>query len=674
MTTTPTDGITRIRNAFRAGVRPPAVLDLDVWAERFMVAGFLKGGRLDLSMTPYAREVMRWLSLSDPTQDVTILAGTQTFKTTVGLAWLAYLVYYGAGPFMHVRPTKDDLRKWVSERLDPLWQMACLADKVSTPGSRSRKNTTTFKQFLGGFFYGCGTKRANEVAAHTVRFTWQDETDREEPSCGKEGPAHGLVLKRTDMYGAQAKHLNTTSPTMESAPGWQMYQRGTMGEFYVPCPHCGTMQVLRWEGIVYKGDPLGADDAFDVWYECSAPKCRARIDEHHKGAMLAAGEWRFQHPERRHRSVRLPSLYSPPGWLTWKAMAREWQVAVDAYRAGDPGPMQIFRNTSLCEPWEPRGEDEVPTASLLGRREAWPEDALPLGVLLLTAGVDTQDYRLEWHVKGWGARGERWTIDYRIVEGGPLPDPDTGLYDWDVLREFIRQQVYTRADGRQMRVELTCVDLQGHRVDEAYKFTRSQSPQRVVGIIGKDGQRRPVVERQARTSEKRAGARYRLVGVDPGKANLFASLHTPRAKLPDGTLAGGPNVWHFPQRSWCNEEFFQQLTAEHSVKTRNSRGQEVTVWVQHRSRNEVLDTANYAYIAYRVLEIEGRLRAAIERNSPRPAAAKPQSDLPAEASPSRVLPVPVDNLSEDESASAPTERGPGPVRGRWHGRSDPRRD
>ncbi len=589
--------------SFYRGLCPPKVLPLDEFARRFLESPIFKGGRYDPSLTPYVIEIMHCLSIGSPVRNVTAIAGTQTFKTALGLAWLIYVIYYSDHEFMHVRPKLESVRQFVRQRIDPLWTLPCLVGRVAPPRSRSKANTVQLKQYDGGFLFCCGTHAPDDLAAHTVKNTWQDEVDREEPSAGKEGPAHGLLPRRTTAYGATAKHLWTSSPTVESGPIWQMWLGSSQGEYHVPCPLCGRSQVLRWECLRWTGDPRGPADELDCWYECPAPDCKGRIDEWRKAGMLAAGTWVHAHPNRPDRGFRLSSLYSPPGWLSWKDMAKEYALAADAYKLGDPEPMRIFRNTSLAEPFEPTGADEVPVNVLLARRESWLEDAIPEGIRVLTCAVDVHDERLDCHVIGYGLAGERWTIDYRVIPGGPVPD-EFSRFDWDYLDD-LRRERFRRADGVELPIAITLVDLGGHRTDDAYKYTRSRNPRQVVGIFGRDDHThpRPVVERQARTDEKRRGAKYRIVGTDPAKKNLFACLRNWDPKRP-----GGPNTWHFPLRDWCDNEWFKQLTGEHEEWVTTKRGRRQRIYVQHRHDNHVLDTAAYSYAGFRVLEIEGRLR------------------------------------------------------------------
>ena len=82
------------------------------------------------------------------------------------------------------------------------------------------------------------------------------------------------------------------------------------------------------------------------------------------------------------------------------------------------------------------------------------------------------------------------------------------------------------------------------------------------------------------------------VGVDTAKELIYARL-----EIEDP----GPGYMHFSQA--CNEEYFNQLTAERHI-TKYSRGFPTKVWVKKPGqRNEALDTEVYALVAYKVLSV-----------------------------------------------------------------------
>ena len=72
---------------------------------------------------------------------------------------------------------------------------------------------------------------------------------------------------------------------------------------------------------------------------------------------------------------------------------------------------------------------------------------LPDGVLVLTAGVDTQDDRMEYEVIGHGHFGETWGIEKGIIMGRPDEDAT-----WAKLDEMVFDRVFHFADGLGLRL------------------------------------------------------------------------------------------------------------------------------------------------------------------------------------------------------------------------------
>jgi phage terminase large subunit GpA-like protein len=115
-----------------------------------------------------------------------------------------------------------------------------------------------------------------------------------------------------------------------------------------------------------------------------------------KAWFLPRGHWIAKKPLRTNcASFHLSSLYSP--WLDWTTIAQEFLAA-----AGDPARMQVWTNTKLAESFENQAGETIYPNDLMLRREKFG-DALPAGVVALTAGVDVQDNRLEVEIVGWGA-------------------------------------------------------------------------------------------------------------------------------------------------------------------------------------------------------------------------------------------------------------------------------
>jgi phage terminase large subunit GpA-like protein len=91
-------------------------------------------------------------------------------------------------------------------------------------------------------------------------------------------------------------------PLIEESPVSRIereYEASDQRRFFVPCPHCGARQYLKFEWLCWeKGKPETAT------YVCEG--CEQPIAEHHKTKMLAQGEWR----RRRRPPIRSPLAFT----------------------------------------------------------------------------------------------------------------------------------------------------------------------------------------------------------------------------------------------------------------------------------------------------------------------------------------------------------------------------
>ena len=116
-----------------------------------------------------------------------------------------------------------------------------------------------------------------------------------------------------------------------------------------------------------------------------------------------------------------------------------------------------------------------------------------------------------------------------------------------------------------------------------------------MAVKGITGMGRPLIEdekkrRQRLRNRRKKAAHVEPLGVDQGKALLYARL-----KLP----VPGPAYLHFPRDPAFDDEYFAQLAAEKLV-TKIKGTRPFQEWVQTRPRNEALDCLLYALAALRL--------------------------------------------------------------------------
>lgn len=576
-------------------------------------------GPLRLDRTPYLRQVLD--DLTDPAvEEVVLMCGTQLGKTTVMLIALAHVISVDPGPVMCVLPTLDTAKRFSRQRVAPLVAAnADLAARVASPAARDAGNTLLLKSFAGGLLVIAGANSPAGLASMPARTLLLDEIDDYPEDCGGQGDPVRLVLARQDTFPRRRRVLASSPkrPRGESLIE-AAYDRGTACRYEVACPECGHWQALVWAQV--REHPSG-------WprYECAA--CKAGIEEHHKTALLAGGRWVPGNPDAAVRSYRLSSLYSPLGWLSWRALWDEWQDATARVDRGDYEALRAFTNTRLAETWS-RPAEHLRPDDLRSRAEAYPLRVVPAAALVLVAGVDVQDDRWEIGVWGCSPGGGLWAVDHVVVPGDP-GDPE----DWARLDAALRV-VYPHALGGGLRIESAAVDSGGHYTHDVYRYVRAlPSGRKVIAVKGVGHHATPIVGRVSsvdvnwRGGVLKSGLRLWSVGTSQAKDLLYSRIRAGLVHL----------------SAELPEEWYQQITAEHRVPVRTATGVR-SRWVLRdlRARNEVLDCAVYALAAAERLgvarwaagywrRIEDRLKAQpVTPSSEVPAASR--ADAPARVS------------------------------------------
>ena len=524
---------------------------------------------------------MDCFSVGSKVRDIAIMKSSQVGVTEAIVNVIGYTIHHAPAPMMVLMPTIESRDTWKAQKLNPLLQETpVIRDILGGLRSRDAANRQDMIDFPGGVLFLAGGNSANSYAQKSVAKIVLDDLDRFPDEIGEEGDIITLAEGRTKAF-PRAVRCYISTPTVKGALIHRLYEKGDKRRYHVPCPHCGEMQPLEWGGqdvahgikwrVTYDDDgktPI----VEDVWYVCRA--CGGEIREHHKPKMLAAGEWRPEHPRRTMRSYHISALYAPIGLgPSWRDLVAGWLAAQES-----TATLRAFINTQLGEPWEEHGE-EVEPLSILARAEEYP-DEMPRRVR--TVGIDVQKDRLEVSVYDWGPGEECWAIDHVIISGdtaGPEPWAELALELEAIAPDY------------------GAIDS-GYNADQVYAFAQRR-PWLFV-CKGIEGRGLPLVEDDE--ARKRRLRKKRKKSFSPFLVSDYAakSILTQRLKL----AAPGPGFIHFPAGEPAfDEEFFAQLTSNKLVE-RTVKGRLVREWVQTRVRNEAYDCWKYALAAVRLAKVD----------------------------------------------------------------------
>lgn len=637
------NGRPRLHAAFRDGLRPPPLLTVSQWADahRHLTSDTSAAtGRWRTDRAPYMREIMDRLSASDPCRRVVLMKGAQTGGSEAGNNWLGYIAHLAPGPTMIVQTTVQLAEDYSTGRINPMVESTpVLSERVPIGRSRTATSKILMRMFPGGFWHFSGANSAASLRSKPIRYLFADEVDSWDDDVQDEGDPLGLARKRQATFHNRKELVVSTPKLAGKSRIDREYRKTDQRRYFVPCPHCGTMQALQWSGvkIVREGGGVeayyvcgGGVDGFKAFHPDSliegidGPGCGGLIENWQKGEMLARGEWRATAPEGdvRAHGYHISALYSPHGWRSWTGIAVDWLAA-----QGDPALLKNVVNTDLGECWEQEDGETLDEAVLMARREDYGQcvaresaglrPLIPREVIALTAGADTQDNRLEVSVWGWGAGEESWLIGHWVLWGSPGETATWEMLDGVLLADW------PSVDGRSLRIVSSAVDCGGHYTNEAYDYCRPRFAARIFGTLGRAGDRPIWPARPVKPKKKDRKYAAFIVGADQAKAVLYSRL---KRETP------GPGFVHLPKTMTRDE--VEQLTSE-SLITKMERGRPRHAWhLRAGRRNEVLDCAALALAALRAWEqMGGQLRFAehappvrTSTPAPRPAAKPKGSD------------------------------------------------
>lgn len=566
----------RITREVLAGFTPPPDLPPSVWAEQsvYIPVGNAVPGLIRFDNAPYQREPLDMTSDPDCNR-ITLMWGAQVGKTMLALCAQGYRIVQNPGSQMMMQPSQGDLQTWLETKFNPLVEAnAPMRNAIAKPRGREGVNNQRMKSYPGGFMMFSWSGSPNTMRGRSAPFIVCDETDGYDRT--SEGHPVGLLWQRAATFGDQRLLLEISTPTIKGV-SWieAAFDQGDQRRFHVPCPHCETTQSLRWANVTWDKDPEGEHLPETARYTCEG--CGTLWTDGERIAAIRKGGWVAAKPFRGHASYHLNELYS-----CFRKLGDIVQSFLDKKAAND---LQTFVNVSLAETWEEAGE-QVSTAGLIERVEAFPAP-VPAGGLVLTAGIDMQEDRLEVETVAWGLGEESWSVDYQVLWGDPLQGDV-----WEDLDAYLGQ-TWQHQSGAQMPISASCLDTGGRSgyTQAAYEYARGKTGRRLFAIKGMPGWGRPIVSAPSR---KQSGQRARKVdlfgvGVDEAKVIVTRRLGVP---------SPGPGFCHFPVER--DPEFFAQITAEKLI-TKYLRGFPVREWHKTRDRNEALDCRVYALAALKIL-------------------------------------------------------------------------
>ena len=607
------------------GFKPPPRLRLSDYADEFAVMTGNAAEKGRWNTLPYQRQILD--SFTDPAvETVAIMKSARIGWTKMLGVVIQQFSHQDPCPVMIVQPVKEDAEGYSKEEVKALFEdTPCLRGLISESKARNTaSNTILLKQLSnGGLIDIVNAASGRSFRRKSRKVVLFDEVDAY-PKLD-EGDPIKLGRNRADYYWDRKIGLGGT-PIFKGGKTEEWFLRGDQRRFYVPCPFCQAMQVLRWEQMIREGENAGR-------YECE--NCAEPIPHSKKRWMVERGEWRATAKSQQPGlvSFHIWAAYSYSPAADWGVLVREHAEALQAMQKGDPDAMQTFHNTVLGEPWEDTITTKLTGDELEKRRadvsagNGYADGVVPDGVLMITAGVDRQggggttDERLVVTIWGWGRGEEGWHLGHFEIDG----DPEHA----DTLNQLdaVAGTQWRRQDGTELRMKIGGIDDGGSPSYEMRKWCMGRGglwvPMKGSGVQGKVliGKGAPVeVDRRNKgVSGKQArGVLLYELGYDASIKQLQTRL---RIDTP------GPGYLHLGEAS--SDQFLAELFPWKRIPKRD-KGQVSYRWEKPAgSHDEAGDCTRMAYAALQLVarrynratmwdQIEASLGKPPEQQRPRP--------------------------------------------------------
>ena len=479
------------------------------------------GTPFDGSRIPWCRGVCdAW---DDPqTREISLQWGTRLGKTTIGLQLMAKSAATKPRPGLFATSTQSLAERTVRNKIYPV-----LSSIRETAGQLPHKRwwTTREVRLSSSPWYVAWSGSDTQLADLSAFYGYANEIDKwsmNERLGGEAGEGDSL-----DQFLERFKEFHNAKLLFECSPSTKRKSRiekrlmaSNNCRYHVPCPKCGTHQVLRMGvedepgGIRFDRHPSGESDPAlarqTARYECA--HCRHEIPDEQRPRMMRGGVWcpdgcyvdkrgRVKGPPKRGPRLwggQLSSLYSLQ--LRWGDIAEKF-----LFSKGSSQELRMFVNGWLSETWEPYRSKTEPEQ--VGERltTETPRGVVPLGCTHLFAAVDKQvDHFVYWVVACGPDEREH------LVDHGTCEELD------DIERLVVRREFEHEDGGAPIKPALTLIDC-GYRAKDIYEFCQrfKRTEHKVFPVKGANSdcggepyQRKIIGAAQANNRTKKALIKY----------------------------------------------------------------------------------------------------------------------------------------------------------------------
>lgn len=621
-------------SALAAQAAPAAELHADQWADEYRKISGESGARITgdwrTRTTPYLRRPMQVAGVDHPAPSAWMRSSAKVGKTQVSINALMHMIDTAPRSAMVVLPKSDKVTDFNNKTWEPAVDATTrISHKLLGTKSRSRAGSNKrTKRFRGGYLAFANAQVESELQSDDIGYLVFEEPASYPADTGGRGHPVDQARSRQDAWADDAKEFGSGTPSFVGACRvTKEVEARTLEKYYLPCPHCGALQLLVWEN---RTDADGRPH-----FVCQGEGCGALIGHEHKLSMLDAAwvleeqglaGWLACFESEDPENPTPPECIQPEDWAAWYAVrgpdvgtklegrhpsfdgiwqayspfttwARIWEKFEAANASGEPDDLVTFWQQVLGRPFEAAYSRPSNETLYEQRHEAaaiaggLTRGVVPPWAWALVGSADLQGDRIEAAAYAIGRDRRMARIDSEVIPIAPN-DPRA----WDELKRFTERTYDGEHLARPLGFDRFGIDTGGHHTTQAYNFCLRN--RNILALKGKPNDRDAMpfdmgTKRQVRIGRRMLGTvQLYLIGTHLVKKAIYWGLgqaldSVARAELLPGVVLLEPQA---------SERDFAQLAGEVLLPRDLSKGRKEETWEPVAGvRNEQLDLAVYAY-------------------------------------------------------------------------------
>jgi len=364
-------------------------------------------------------------------------------------------------------PRMESAKKYSREKIKPMIRgNSYLSEKIGNPDRCSYK----FFKYPGGWLSLITARSTEDLKSTSVPIILVEEPDGLQDDVGNQGDALDILMQRQKTY-EERKLIYAGTPTdagfsrVENA-----YQQSNQMVYEVPCRFCNALQQFDFNNLkcdVYPAmrthDIYGKWNPATAYYECE--HCKAKWDDaDRKWSVEEALKynnlgWRALRPEESDiYGFAFCELMSSFSASTHVEIMKKKIKAEIALARGEEGLMKSFTNNTMGLAYETKNTG-IDLENLRKARLSYIEGYVPMGGVVLTAGVDVQHNRFAIVVRAWGRNNCSWGVVWKEIFGN-VTDPEDSV--WEELTEMMLGEfphIAKNKYGEHIKLKLEAVSI-----------------------------------------------------------------------------------------------------------------------------------------------------------------------------------------------------------------------